>query len=173
MVKRVAAGCLLLVLFSFVALCLWLKAVMPDPAKELGPFNFTQANQVIALIKAGKLREDRTGVMDVPQSIGLRTEGRVITVRRTTTGLLLVYFPTRHSRFGARGYLYCSRPLKPSDLVPKHDCGGYSPCIKLVDESSRYVSRTPPVIYPYFTNIVLAYQITPYWWRIEYSEREV
>lgn len=81
------------------------------------PFDHAVARRVVAAVRQGSLKPDAFGVADLLPALAAATGQGAITVTHAKKSLVLVFFPTRHERFRARGYLYCSRPLTPADTT--------------------------------------------------------
>jgi len=134
------------------------------------PFDQAVARRVVAAVRQGSLKPDAFGVADLPPAFAAATTEAVITVTRPKKGLVPVFFPTCNERFGARGYLYCSRPLTPADTTLTWD---KQKDIVIKSPDGRYVLGGPSAAHGTELIVPLTQQLDAHWWHLAEVDHEV
>ena len=161
--------------FGLIILCLsafaWVYLSNSLQAETYGEitFNKSLAAVVAAEVQAGKLHPDKAGQVSLAPPLRAAACEGIVTADHGKRGLLLLFFPTRRERFGARGYLYCSRPLMAADTVPISGGRG------IMIQSSEHPSNDGITTHGLGHVIIvpLTKQLDAHWWRVVAPDVEV
>ncbi len=132
------------------------------------------AQEAVKEVLDKRIKADQFGIADLPPALVATAKEGLITITRGNNGLVLIFFPTRHERFGARGYLYCSRPLAQADTTLTQDPLPYQgKGITIKSPSGRYTFGSPGVKDGTEIVVPLTKQVDTHWWRIADYDREI
>ena len=160
-IRRIVSTSLIMIPVAFIYCFIY---AIRNADKEVD-FNINTANSIVSKVLSGDLQPNKQGVVELLSSYSRTSVRGLITITRKN-GAVLIYFPTRYERFGARGYLYTSVPLdfKNTKMID----GVRSIAVKSdfrTDANSESENEG-------LTTLPLTRMLSEHWWRVEQPDQQ-
>ncbi len=140
------------------------------------PFQQAQFSLITQQVRQGVLKPDAQGTVTLPSDLAAATINGKVYVTHASNGLLIVFFPTWWGQnwYGRRidytGYVYCSRPLAPTD---KNSLWTTGDTISLNGPSIDAYRKPPKAWSVIEANWYFDKGINPHWYSVISDDNEI